>query len=239
MKSTRRHELQENVLAIEIGRIAEFLKKRGNYLATGLLVVALIVFGFVFLGRRAQSKRLDLQHQWDVALTGSLKPEEKTSRLTALAEQRDNERIAALANVELGYEMASRALASNNAAERRELLNQAARWYQLAIGEFPKQDLAVAKAHFGMAKLRETVGDFKAAAAEYQKVNEITSVSGYPVHQLAELALLQLKTLQSPVRMVTTAPATQPTTAPAVGPTSAPAVPPATTTQPASRPVGG
>ena len=225
MKSTRRHELQENILAIELGKVAEFLKKRGNHLATGLLVVALIVFGYVFITRRSHARQQELQHQWDRALSGQLKPEERISALTTLAEQSDSDRIAALAGVELGYDYALQALAARNDSERKALMEKAGAWYLLTIDKFPKQELAAAKAHYGMGKLREAMRQFKQAAARYRKVKSFTSLAGYPVAQMAEVSLRQLKALQSPVQMAATAPATQPTSAPAPAPASRPAAP--------------
>jgi len=240
MKSTRRHALQENVLAIEIGRIVEFLKKRGNHLATGLLVLALIVFGYVFLTRRAQSRRLELQLQWDRAVAGNPKPEERVSALTALAEQSDDERLAALAGVELGYEFASRALAARTDSEKSALLEKARSWYLVTLEKFPEQTLAVAKAHYGMAKILETVGQFKQAAEYYQRIKNVADLAGYPIAQLAEAGLRQIKSLQTPVNMAATAPATQPTSAPAPAPATQPTTRPATqpATQPATRPAG-
>jgi hypothetical protein len=238
MKSRRRHELQENVLAAEIGKIAEFLKKRGSHLATGVLIAALVLFGYVFISRRSHGKHEGLQRRWDLALSGTLKPDERASTLTDLAEQDDNERIAALAGVELGYHYATQSLAAKAGSERVALAERAGRWYLLTIEKFPKQELAVAKAFYGIGKLRESAGQFKTAAEAYRKAKSFTDLAGQPVTRLAEAALLELQALQAPVRMATTAPATQPTSAPVAEPASAPASRPASrpATEPATRP---
>ncbi len=237
MKSRRRHELQENVLALEIGKVAEFLKKRGSHLATGVLLAALVLFGYVFVSRRSRAKQASLQRQWDLALSGDLKPDERVGTLADLAEQDDNERIAALAGVELGYHYALQSLAAKEGSERIALAEKAGQWYLLTIEKFPKQELAVAKAYYGIGKLRESVRQFKGAAEAYRKAKSFADLAGQPVTRLAEVALRELTVLQAPVRMATTAPATQPASAPATLPASAPATLPASrpATQPATR----
>jgi len=228
MKSRRRHELQENVLAAEIGKVAEFLKQRGSHLATGVLLAALVLFGYVYVSKRSHAQRQDLQRRWDLALSGQLKPDERISTLVDLAEQDDNERIAALAGVELGYHYALQSLASRQASERAALAEKAGQWYLLTIEKFPNQQLAVAKAHYGIGKLRESVRQFKAAAESYRKAKSFADLAGQPVTRLAEVALQRLKALEAPVRMASTAPATQPASAPASRPASRPATAPAT-----------
>jgi hypothetical protein len=235
MKSKRRHELQENVLAQEIGKIGEFLKVHGNHLATAALIVAIVILGYVLLSRRAETKKLHLQQEWARALTGSLKPEERISALTAMAEQPDNPRIAALAGVELGYDYAKRLLTAKDNSERSALAEKASQWYQLTIQKFPKEELALAKAHYGLGKLGEATGQFQKAGEEYRLARTCPDLAYQPVVQLAEMSLQRLKELESAkVRMATTLPASQPaspTKAPAtqaagpgkVGPASAPA----------------
>jgi hypothetical protein len=238
MKAKRRHELHENVLATELGRIVDFLKKRGNHLATGALVVALAVFAVVYFRGRASSTRVALQTDWDGVgieehwnrMRGlSMDPQKRVKVLTNLAEQTDNDRIAALAGVELGYEYAMRLLAATNDSERVALAEKAEAWYRLTAQKFPKQRLAVAKAEYGLGKLAESARQWKIAEQQYKKVTAMSGVTGQPVVALAQAALRQLKAIQAPVRMATTRPA--PATRPA---TTQPASRPATT-QPASR----
>jgi hypothetical protein len=245
MKARRRHQLQENLLAIEIGKVADFLKRRGNHLATGVLVIAVLIFGYVFVSRRSHAKQEGLQRRWDRALrpwdralAGAGKPDERTRELTELAEQDDNERIAALAAVELGYEYARRSLMAGQPSEREALARRASRWFLRAIEDFPEQELATAKARFGLGKLRESTGQFKLAAQEYRRAKESSALAGHPVVRLAEVSLARLAQLQTPVRMATTAPATQPASRPATAPSSKPA---GAGTQPAAgapKPVG-
>lgn len=233
MKAKRRHELQENVLAGELGRVVEFLKKRGSHLATAALVIALAIFAYVAISRRGETAKFELQRQWDQAMTGQAKPEERTEIIRTLAEQTDNLRIASLATVELGYDDATQALVAKTDSERDALEESAAKWYRKAISEFPTQATAVAKAHFGLGKLYESKRQFQEAAEEYRQAKASPEVMGQPVMILAQTSLERLSMLNSPVRMATTMPTTQPTTT-ATAPATAPAAVP--TTQPATAP---
>jgi hypothetical protein len=220
MKSKRRHELQENMLAHEIGQIAEFLKVHGNHLATGALIIAILILGYVLLGRRAETKKLHLQQEWARALSGNLKPDERTSALTAMAEQTDNTRIAALAGVELACDYARQLLAAKDNSQRAALTEKASQWYQLTIQKFPKEELAVAKAHYGLGKLKEAAGQFQQAGEEYRLARTSSDLAFQPVVQLAEDSLQKLKGLESAkVRMAATMPASQPAS-PAKAPTT-------------------
>jgi len=238
MKAKRRHELQENVLAIELGRLAEFLRRRGNHLATAVLVLALVALAVVYFVKRSGARELALQGRWDRAMTGDLASPEKAPQrlqeLTQLAEQDDEKRIAALASVALGDEFAERQLLTRQPSERAALASRARGWYLRVLSQFPREELAVAKARYGLAKLAESLGQLDKAAEAYRQIKQMSNMTGQPVLYLAEMGLDHLKALESPVRMATTAPATQPTqpasrpatTTPAM-PATAPAAPPA------------
>ena len=231
MKARRRHQLQENVLAIELGKIAEFLRRRGSYLATGLLIAAVIVLVIVYFWRQSQTKQLWAIVEWDRVKAGRVAPDQLVGVLTNLAEQSDNDRIAALAGVELGYEYARRLLHAQHTSERLALLEKAQAWYSLTIQKFPRQKLAVAKAHLGLGKLAETARQWNVAAEHYRRVTMMSDLAGQPVVQLAEAGLRQLNALKEPVRMATSAPATKPVPRPASAPATRPT--PGPTTRPA------
>ena len=238
MKSKRRHELQENMLAGELRKAAEFIKQRGGQLATGALIIAVLIFAYVLLSRRSESKALTVQDEWDRAGIATVKPEERTKLLEDLAAQTGDRRIAALACVELGYDYATRALLAKTPSERTALEESAGKWYQKTLAEFPTQTLAVAKAQFGLGKLYESQRKFPEAAEQYRLAKSSPDLVGQPVTIMAESSRQWLKMLESPVVMATTMPATAPASAPATAPASVPATVPAVapTTVPASAP---
>ena len=228
------------MLAGELRKAAEFIKQRGGQLATGALIIAVLIFAYVLLSRHSESKAITVQGEWDRAGSAAVKPEERTKLLEDLAAQTGDRRIAALACVELGYDYATRALLAKTPSERTALEESAGKWYQKTIADFPAQTLAVAKAQFGLGKLYESQRKFPEAAEQYRLAKSSPDLVGQPVTIMAESSRQWLKMLESPVVMATTMPASAPAapakaTQPATAPSSAPAAP-AKATQPATAP---
>ena len=250
MKAKRRHELQENVLSSELAQVVGFFKKRGSAIAWGVLIAALIVFVIVYVRGKSQKKAARLQQDFDTAMTAAtLTPEARKDILRSLAEQNDDERIAALSVVRLGdIYLAEMTVAgpTTDPVEWKRLGDEAGRWYRVAIDSFGDETLPVAKAHFGLGKLAENRRDFETARVEYQAAIRITELSGQDVVKRASWSMQRLELLGKPVAMATTAPApkaeaqpatdlaTQPTTAPATGPAVPSTTVPAAETAPAA-----
>ena len=222
MKSRRRHELQENVLGSEITKVVAFFRRRGNVIAWGALVLALIGFVIVYAQRRSTASAARVHGQFDKAmLDDTATPDERVQILRELIDQDDDRRIAAQAHVELGNELAARMLVAGptiDPLEYKRLAEGATSYYLIVIRTFADQTLPVAEAHLGLGQLAETRGDFDAARMEYQIVLQNKDLSGYPVADRAQMSLDQLDEIARPVAMASTAPATQPTTAPTIQP---------------------
>ncbi len=222
MKAKRRHELQQNVLASEIGKTVEFFRKWGTYIAWGLLVVALVILVVLYARSKTRQRAEQLQAKYDRLVTKQFNPSANLDDLLAgfrgLADQGDNRRIAADSCVYAGAVCARQGAVGELTSPALLLespLQQAAEYYRRAISEFPDQSQAVAKAHFGLGKLAESRGDVGAARAEYQVILGMKALAGYPIVTQAEAAIEDLEALAEPVRMATTAPTTSPATAPA------------------------
>lgn len=239
MKSERRHELQQNALDQKLSSIVEFLKQRANIIGWAVLILALIVFVVVFAVNKHAAKQTEYQRAYDeLAQDVNRSPEERIAGLKDLANQDSNKLVAALANLTLGNEYVSRAIANTDPAAdaaRKENLDDAARSYKRVIADFPQQRAAVAQAHMGLARIAETQRNFDTAASEYDLAAKAAPV-GSPMVKVIDDAKQNLDNLKQPVRMATTssapaasmpAPATQP--APAA---SKPAPARAATTQP-------
>jgi len=225
MKAKRRHKLQENDLASELVKIWEFLKLHGNKIATGALVVAVLILIYVLLFNRG-AEISALQRDWNNLMDGRIaKGDDVVSALQRLAGQSEDGQIAALARVELGYVYATRALVAGKGTQGDELSGLAKQQYNSVIKDFEKtQPLAVAKAYYGLANLAESAGDFAEAERNYTLAQNVPGMAAYPVAVLAKLGIQNLKELREPVNMVTTMPSTA--TAPAPGPaTTMPASP--------------
>jgi hypothetical protein len=244
MKSERRHELQRNTLEVEIRKVWEFLRLRGNLLGGIALAAAAIVLGIVFFVSRSHGEAESIQAKFAL-LVLSPASEDRSAGLEEIAQKTSYPLWASMADVTLGDDAALRMMAewpTLSDADRASLRDKARGYYQKAISEFPKEEVAVARAHYGLGKLAEDWGDLPAAKKEYEAVMQMDqSLRGQSILYLAQGALTQLAQFQGTVYMPATAPstgpstqATQPLSAPASGPAGATSLPaPA-----ASRPAG-
>jgi len=210
MKSERRHELQENALGSELARTWAFIKAKGNFIAAMVLVAALIVMVAVYVRGKGQQRITELQMQYERRNAVSLTPQEQVELLEVLAAQRDDNRIAALATVDLGDLYARRMISAGptkDSAQWQESGERAGAYYQQVVASFPDERLALAKAHLGLARLAESRGELEAARGEYNTVLDMKDLTGQPVMLQAMRGEQQLNTLSETVKMATTAPA--------------------------------
>lgn len=218
MKSQRRHDLQQNTLRLELNRGYEFLRTRGNYVAWAVLGVAVVVFGTVWLVNRSRAEAVSVQAQYTRLAQMPAGNPDRLSELKALAGKDSYPMWAALAQNEVGvdylWQLADR-WPQLTPADRKSIADLAKASFQEVIEKFPKQDLAVAKAHLGLGKMYETMGDIENAKGEYQAVQQTPGLTGEPIVNFAAESLARLEQLKSQgtVRMAATAPSTQPTTA--------------------------
>lgn len=250
MKSKRRHELKQNVLDAELGQIVGFLKKRGTYLAWGLLIIAMIVLVYTYVQRRKRSNLQELRAEYDRVRTNQkITPE---ARLTKMKEFIDpapdgtaalatgDQRTTALAMLDVANEYAARFASSGSNVtpqQRRSYGTLADRYYRRAINEFKSVPWAFARAHLAYGKLSESRREFGAAESSYQFVLKMGDDAG-GLEAEAEYRIENLDRLrkETPVKMATSLPAEfTPKPPPATQPSTQPATKPAeTTTQPAA-----
>ncbi len=232
MKAKRRHELQHNVLDAELGKIVEFFKKRGSLIAWGILVAALVVFLIIYVRGRGVRVAETLQanyDRWTIEYRNQGGTDKVLEGFQTLAEQTDDERIAALASVRIGdiYATKLRAGGPRSDSERAAFHTQAKTYYERVLSQFPDQTLAVAKSRFGLAKLAEsqTPPDIETARSYYRKIVATQQLLAQPVMAEAQGSLDRLEEILEPIPMATTAPVveTQPASQPATASTSLPA----------------
>jgi len=228
MKAKRRHELQQNVLDAELGKVIDFFKRRGTTILWGVGIAALIVLVGVYVHRRHQAKLSVPQQRYDrlkaTARFGVADPDQLLRTLETLADQRDNKEVAALASVDVGDTCAMRNLIGTKltGAERAKLAQNARQRYQLVLREFSDLPAAVGRAHLGLAKLAENRRDFSAARVQYQAALGLGDPAGPITRAMAQDGLNRLEDLATPVRLATTLPS-RPTAAPAIGLATQPA----------------
>jgi len=252
MKSKRRHELQQNVLDAELGQIISFLKKRGTYLAWGVLIIAMIVLVYAYVQRRKRSNLQEVRAEYDRVRTNQkITPEARLNQMKAFVDEgpdgsdpkaAGDQRTTARAMLDVANEYASRfANSGSNVTpqQRRTFGGLADRYYRRAINEFKTVPWAFARANLAYGKLAESRREFGAAESSYQFILKMGDDAAGLVAE-AEYRMENLNRLrkETPVKMATTLPAeflpkpppTETTTQPAET-TTKPA-----TTQPAGEP---
>ena len=245
MKSERRHELSRNALEAELFRIWEFLRRHGSSLAWGALGVAAVVLGIVWYVTKTGREAAQTQETFARLALGL--PEQRDAELEAIAAKTSQPRWAAMATVLLGEDCRAKMVErwyEQTEADRSALRSQAQAYFHKVISDFPKEEAAVARAHYGLGKLAEDSGDLEAARAQYiealQAGQTNPALRGDPIWPITVQALSQLGQFQGVVYMPASAPApepnTVPATGPATGPATAPASGPATSSAPASGP---
>jgi len=219
MKATRRHELQHNVLDIELAKTVEFLKKRGRLIVWTLVIIVPLVVLTSWYATSRRRNRAEWQARYAElkAAQGSesARPLEALLRgFGEISEQRKVPSLAAMACVDAGDIYAWKLFETKTDTERQNITKQARECYKKAIEQFPEQSATVAKAHLGLGKLAEGERDFDEAKKQYELALAVPGVSGLDVARQADGGLKMLGLYGEPVRMATTAPA-PPATMPA------------------------
>lgn len=221
MKAERRHDLQENELAKDIGKSVEFIRTHLNKILIAIAAVVLVIAAILYV---VNSRRSARQADWSsyqayvVAAENwmgedmfSEEPGDAADRaranFRALAEQTDEEAIAAWSYVYIGRlayaEMLQRL--HGDAAAAEALARQATEAYQQAISgygeEFPS---AAAAARIGLGLIASSQRDLAAARQQYQQA----VAAGEPfLATIAQRQLDALPGLEEPVEFPASAPA--------------------------------
>lgn len=211
MKSRRRHELQDNVLRIELAKAADLFRKYGTYIVWGGVVAALVLLVATYSISKSRQRRRDIHVRYVQATTDrTIKLDDRLEDLKALAEQDINRDIAAEACLRVGDLSASRLVTGGSSTlkiERKGYRDQAETYYRKAIAGFGDRPTIVGRAHLGLALLAESWRDFDAAEAEYRVVLATPELRGGPLADAATRGIETLDELRLAVAMATTAPA--------------------------------
>lgn len=255
MKSTRRHELQQNTLNAELAKLVGFFRKHGTKISWAVLIAALIFLVVVLWNRRQQQKDADLAARYSAVIpsismvmydTDDEKAEGVIDGLKKVVEDGGTRPTAADAALQIANLCAARVPLQTDPAGRQKWAQRARDGYQAVLAKYTDNAPAIGAAHAGLGRLAETEGDFATARREFQAVVDTPSLKGYPVYAAAQSGLEGLDTLSAPIPLAATMPAilteetsTAPTSSTAPTTSSAPAGEPTgifTETQPAPMP---
>ncbi len=236
MKSERRHELKENVLAHELVQFKDFYNKYGKWLITCLFVVLLGWLSYRLYRSSVNKTLADQTLQFDSAqndlLMGDSQQREAAARTLAdLARSAKDSILAGRAAARLGdyyVEELRRALPGNR-PEADEHLANARRYYKLILDKHVDSDVLAARASFGLGALAQDLGEHDEARAHFKKVSSFAQFGSL----LALRAKEQLAMLK---KAPTSVSFSQPAAAPAGLPDRPEPPTTAATTEPASQP---
>ena len=191
MKSKRRHELQQNTLAMELDRLREWLKRHGTRLATILLVAAVAVLVVVFLVRRARSAEAAEQRAFYDALQTTVMGESPQQAIEVLQPQAGQHAMAAVALGDVHLVLSMQSMYSGMPAEVAEQEQKASEWYEQVVNGFPEAYLAKAMARYGLSTLAKNRRQFAEARRQLEQARELEVYApGQPVFQMVEQALM-------------------------------------------------
>ncbi len=241
MKSQRRHELKENVLAHELGQMKRFFNRYGNWIwGVGLAVLIVVLIAWHYRSRSA-AELVEQRSRFESLRNDVLDPDKQASALTGLidlAENASDPVVSASACLYVANFHAGQhgiALIRSETDKSLEHRKKAEKYYRLVVDRHSQRKIFVAKARFGLGVLAENAGDWTSARSEFEHVRRIVG-EGFPVAVDAGLRLKQLDVWRKQVRFSTTMPSITPTTMPTTAPATMPATVPSvsgTTSKPA------
>lgn len=220
MKAERRHELKENELAKDLGKIAQFVKENLRSLATGFVIAVAVLYLAIFsIGRWRTSRQMRWAEFFfaSAGVSGADSAADQRDTLAALAAKAGGDDLAAWAHIRSGdlalVELTERRTALSS-EELAGLRAEGERAYRTVLESHADNERAVAKAHLGLGRLAETFGEFDAAGAAYAKAAEMESAGARLVAAQALRLNKALEDVEGPV-VLARRPATRPSTQPA------------------------
>ncbi len=192
MKTERRHELQENELALSLAKAREFIGQNSRTLTIGLAVVAgVFILGNFAVRSRAASREDQWRRLGQLTFSDPTKVFESIAALRVLSEEAGDDAFRMTSLFELGMQSLI-ASQKSEAPPDRKLLETARGAYEKLIGTFPNSPLALGTARLGLATIEEDMYLLTRDAAHKSRAREhLTSVvddtrmASLPLYRLA------------------------------------------------------
>lgn len=226
MKAQRRHELQENVLAHELGEIKTFFNRYGNWIL-GLAVATMVVLLIVWHYRsRSATELVEQSARFETLKRDVYVQDKQASALEGLVDLAEDARdpllsaSAYMLSADFCAEQYVTGLRRSDSQQADQYRKKAEEYYRLVIEKHHDRNVFVARAHLGLGMLAESAADWATARSEYEQVRRLLN-DGFPVSAEAQRRLNNLEVWSKPFRFATTAPTTEPAT---TGPATKPAL---------------
>jgi hypothetical protein len=156
MKATRRQELKTNELALFLKDVREFLSTYGNYFVGGLVVIALIALGYVYMTRSAAQALADARREISsLPFATDDEVRDSVAKLKRLASENDSETLILDALRRRAVMAMNRAHAADDGTPSSEFLDMARDAYEEMLQRFPDRHLDLGAALIGLATIEE------------------------------------------------------------------------------------
>ena len=226
MKATRRHDLMENELAKDIGKLTLFMKKYSGAVMGGLVAVVLVVLVITYvIGQSSRARQLQWQQYSQLSEQARLQSTDRTGETVDAAEQtrRDLQKLAKTASEpdlaawaylragQAAYAQVRLRLPELDETSRQALIEEARADFQIVTTKHTKNVNALAEATLGLGLLAETAGDYEKARELY---NQAKNLGAKGAKLAAFQAGLNLQRLKEPAALKGFAQGTPPQPAP-------------------------
>jgi len=200
MKTARRQELRSNELAQYLEELRDFLRRYGNYVIIGVVVIAAILLVWIYQKRSASEALTEAIKQMR-AMPSSTDEEVRSSveKLERLASESDNEGLVIQTLRRRAAMAMRRAHAAEDGKPSIEFLDLAEAAYQGTLDRFPNRPLDVGVTLCGLASIEvdrfvlDSDPAHKEAARRYlQRIRDDVQLTGTPI---VSVALARLNTL--------------------------------------------
>ncbi len=156
MKTARRQELKHNELAEGLEQLRHSFSAYGNYIVGGLVLIAVIVLGVVYVSRSAEQARATAAKKVRELPAATDEDVRKADvELRKIAADASGSSLAMIAIRRRAYTAMSRAHAAADGTPSAEFLDLAQDAYQEIIDQHPDKVLDVASALLGLATIEQ------------------------------------------------------------------------------------
>ncbi len=209
MKAERRHELQENELAKDLGKAEVYVREHFKTVLMGIaLLVLVIALILVIIHNRRTARSIELQNFYGYSDRPAGDAEARLALRTLAGETGDDE-LAAWAWTQAGmmaYEDLVARYGELSSEQREQLAAEAAQALQAGLAEAGDLPSAAARAQLGLGLLAEMRGELDAAEGHYRSAIALSASAPVSAGRASE-RLDRLSQLAEPLNLPTTAPA--------------------------------
>ncbi|WP_246112920.1 YfgM family protein [Allorhodopirellula solitaria] len=195
MNSERRHELQENELASAIDRINTKIEPYSKPIAAVLAIAFIGLLAWGFYSSMQAEQRSDATYQ---LMEGSVRGD--SEMLATVAATYPETPMAAWARLYQGSQKMAAGINSlfSSRDEAEELLAEASSAYEEALSLSDDNNILIqSRAHYGLARIAESLGDTDEAIAQYEATMEAGESEAMTTEAQQRIALLSKPAAES------------------------------------------